>query len=179
MTPQQKYDYYSKMVTDHGGTVDGKNPTVLGLRGLGTDGTHHKSGVKKAADDTFVVLNPKTHTATEVSGMTHPAQATLREKGGTITTALMDPGNYKVGTHKDHNGDTSWQIHQPNGAEVNGHEPNGRSRPMYGVLFHRGIGGGLTSAGCQSFPQASWDKFLGALGGRGVKGYNYTLLNAQ
>lgn len=174
MSPREKYDYYAKIVKDHGGTIDSAKPTVLGLRGLSVDGSHHTSKVTKKADETFVVLDPKTHTAKELPGTTHPAQPIYNKRA----TGFLKPGNYETERHGNHNGDISWHVTTKDG---NGTVPatrDGKNSTMTAVLFHRPKGGQeVTSAGCQVLKNgAAWESFKK---GMPASGFHYTLVDAN
>jgi hypothetical protein len=174
MSPQQKYDYYAKIVKQHGGTIDSTKPTVLGLRGLSADGSHHTSKVTKKADETFVVLDPKTHTARELPGTTHPAQSTYSGR----PTGFLKPGNYETERHHNHNGDISWHVTTKDG---NGTVPAtraGKDSTMTAVLFHRPKNQQeVTSAGCQVLKNgAAWESFKK---GMPASGFHYTLVDAN
>ena len=187
MTPQEKYDHYAAMVKAAGGKMDGNKPTVLGLRGLGTDGKRHDSGKNTGSgDDTFVVLghdkkgNP---TVTELKGATHAATSHGHISGG---VAQLRPGNYDVNRRHDYHGREAWAVN--GGSNVPVYRDRNRdgnisdSEKAYavahntqgdGILFHRDRG---TSIGCQVLPDNVLGHLKNAVGGGN---FRYTLIDAN
>ena len=187
LTPQEKYDHYAAMVKAAGGKLDDKNPTVLGLRGLGTDGKRHDSGKNTGSgDDTFVVLGHDKAgkpTVTELKGATHAAVKQGSVPGG---VAQLRPGNYEATRRRDYKGAEAWALN--GGGNVPVYRDGNRdgfisesekARAVAnntqgdGILFHKDRG---VSIGCQTLPLDVLHKLKDTVGGGN---FHYTLLDAN
>ncbi|MBX3172601.1 MAG: peptidoglycan-binding protein [Candidatus Eremiobacteraeota bacterium] len=187
MSTQEKYDHYAAMVKAAGGKIDGKNPTVLGLRGLGIDGKRHDSGRNTGSnDDTFVVLGRDKKgqpTVTELSGATHAATARGSVAGG---VAQLRPGNYDVTRRHDYKGHEAWAVN--GGGNVPAYRDGNRDGKISdaekanavkrgttadGILFHWDRN---ASIGCQTLPIDQLKKLKAAVNGGN---FHYTLLDAN
>lgn len=191
MTPQERYDHYASMVEQAGGKLDSKKPTVLGLRGLGPDGSRHDSGRNLGSnDETFVVLSRDKQGRPQVSelrGSTHAASRTgTRESQAKGGVAQLRPGNYDVNRRHDYKGHEAWAVN--GGGNVPAYRDRNRDGQISqaekelavrnktqanGILFHLDRG---TSIGCQTLKVPQLQKFRDAVGGGG---FNYTLIDAN
>jgi len=187
MTPEEKYNHYAAMVKAAGGKIDEKNPTVLGLRGLGLDGARHDSGKNTGSgDDTFVILgrdkkgNP---TVTELPGSTHAAVKQGSVAGG---VAQLRPGNYEATRRHDYKGREAWALN--GGGNVPVYRDRNRDGMISeaekahavanntkgdGILFHRDRG---VSIGCQVLSDQVLGQLTKAVGGGN---FHYTLIDAN
>lgn len=187
MSTQEKYDHYAAMVKAAGGKMDSKNPTVLGLRGLGTDGKRHDSAKNTGSnDDTFVVLGRDKKgqpTVSELSGATHAATPRGSVAGG---VAQLRPGNYDVTRRHDYKGHEAWAVN--GGGDVPAYRDGNRDGKISdaekanavkkgttadGILFHFDR---QASIGCQTLPVDQLKKLKAAVNGGN---FNYTLLDAN
>lgn len=187
LSTQEKYDHYAAMVKAAGGKIDSKNPTVLGLRGLGVDGKRHDSARNTGSnDDTFVVLGRDKKgqpTVTELSGATHAATARGSVAGG---VAQLRPGNYDVTRRHDYKGHEAWAVN--GGGNVPAYRDGNRDGKISdsekanavkkgttadGILFHFDR---QASIGCQTLPVDQLKKLKAAVNGGN---FNYTLLDAN
>lgn len=191
MTSQERYDHYASMVEQAGGKLDAKKPTVLGLRGLGPDGSRHDSGRNVGSnDETFVVLSRDKQgrpQVAELRGSTHAASRTgTRESQAKGGVAQLRPGNYDVNRRHDYKGHEAWAVN--GGGNVPAYRDRNRDGQISqsekdhavrnktqadGILFHLDRG---TSIGCQTLKVPQLEKFRDAVGGGG---FNYTLIDAN
>ena len=205
MSPQEQYDYYKGIIEANGGEINADGPTVLGMRGLGTDGSYHNSADNVGGyNDTFVVLNQGPDgqpTVQTFQGATHANQYSSGASygpdgsGRTIRgVAQLQPGTYDVNyATGDYGGyGAAYHVTTQNGS---GYVPAYRDTNADGtisaaeraaavsdgytatsILFHNGKNAAPSSIGCQTIIPSQHSAFTQAVG-RG--GFSYTLIDAN
>ena len=190
------FDYYAGLVRAAGGVVnrDGR-ATVLSLRGLSVDGTHHDTVVTDADDDTFVVLSPD-HTVTILSGSTHPWQIDDNyprdvDFDGRPDVGMIKPGRYLVVSQGiDLAGAPSYYVYTEDGDyhlpawENTDHDDrysdeekaasDARGDTLTDVLFHSQGPGAPVSIGCQVLSQDNMVALADLVG----DSFDYILIDA-
>ncbi|CAN0311060.1 unnamed protein product, partial [Phaeothamnion confervicola] len=193
---QAKYDYYKGLVEANQGKIEDGVDTVLGLRGLGKDGTRHDSAQNIGPyNDTFVLLSKDgagQPSVTELTGSTHAGQ-----KSSTVSpdgVAQLRPGSFQATPHGEHDGMPSWHIttqsgddHVPAWRDVNkdgyisGQEKAQAEKAgttATAILFHNGkFADHGSSIGCQVMPPEVMQSFISLVGVD--KSFNYTLVDAN
>ena len=205
MSSQEQYDYYRGIIEANGGEINADGPTVLGMRGLGTDGAYHNSAENVGGyNDTFVVLNQgadgqpsvqtfqgATHANQYSSGASHGPDS----NGNTIRgVAQLQPGTYDVdyATGNYDGFGAAYHVTTQNGS---GYVPAYRDTNADGtisetereaavnggytatqILFHNGKNAAPSSIGCQTILPSQHSAFTQAVG-RG--GFSYTLVDAN
>ncbi len=187
-TPAEQYDHYKGVIESHGGKINPKGATVLGIRGQRPDGRIHKTVVCKGYSDTFVVLNRDTDGAPKVLtllGATYPAQTAFGGHG----VSIIQPGSYAAvpnGTHgkmpsfwvqKDPaaGDDTIPAWRDANRDGLFSDEERKHPTKATEILFHHALDNQVTSAGCQTMPPQIMGQFISAVGGADA-GFDYTLV---
>jgi hypothetical protein len=194
---KKKYDYYSSIVRAKGGKVDGKMPTVLGLRGLSPSGKHHSSTSAASYDETFVVI--KNGHASLYRGATHPGQTRSSMSpdvngDGVGDVGTIRPGNYVAKPNGPHGGNSSFWVNTVGGSgSLPGYRDTNhdgfyssseksaserRNDKLTGVLFHQGNANAPSSVGCQTMSPSTFSAFLKTVGG-GKATFRYTLVDAS
>ncbi len=155
---QERFNHYAAIVRANGGEVNpGGRPTVLGIRGMNTDGEQHPTtfrGGRGGYNDTFVVLTADGHVH-ELRGATHPGQsrssaapdvdgsaqragidretlrndAQARNRHGDV--GMIRPGNYEVVPNGPHAGADSFHVRTSEGS---GRIPGWRDTNHSGTL---------------------------------------------
>lgn len=190
MSQKDKFEFYGKQVTAHGGTVSATVPTVLGLRGINPSSKRHDSNQNVGPyNDTFVVLQPHPNAdpeVTELLGQTHSGQKT----GFSAGVAQIQPGNYEAVPNGPHHNMPSWHIltlagdgHIPcwRDANKNGYiDPIEKKHPTTAtaILFHNGVFADHgSSIGCQVMPPNIHQEFIQKVGQNTT--FLYTLVDAN
>jgi hypothetical protein len=195
----ERYAHYAAIVRQNGGEVcPSGRPTVLGLRGLSSDGAHHATSSSRSYDDTFVVLTPDGHVR-EFSGATHPGQnrSTMSPDvtgDGVGDVGMIKPGNYDVVPNGQHAGNASYHVRTSGGSgnlpgwrdtnqdgrmsDAERAASDQRGDTLNGVLFHQGSTYAPTSIGCQTMSPETYNAFMSAMGGPGQR-FSYTLVDAS
>jgi hypothetical protein len=206
LSPAEQYEHYRELIEANGGEINTDGATVLGLRGLGTDGQRHDgTSTVGGYDDSFVVLNRDANgqpTVQMFRGATHANQRTSSgsygpdANGNTVRgMAMLAPGNYDVRPHSRNyrgNRGPSYQVTTLGGqgyvpafrdlnsdGTISSSERTQAETGGYqasGILFHAGRGNAPSSIGCQTMPPELMRAFSDAVG---FRGYNYTLLDAN
>jgi peptidoglycan hydrolase-like protein with peptidoglycan-binding domain len=206
MSPAEQYEHYQRLIEANGGEINTDGATVLGMRGLGTDGQRHDGTSNVGGyDDSFVVLNRDADgnpTVEVFRGATHANQRSSGSSfgpdanGNNITgVAMLAPGNYSVEPHsRNYQGNRGPSYHVRT-LEGQGYVPAFRDRNADGtisanertqaeqggyqasdILFHAGRNNAPSSIGCQTMPPELMRAFSNAVG---FDGFNYTLLDAN
>ena len=205
LSPAEQYEHYRQLIEANGGQINPDGATVLGLRGLGTDGERHDGRSNIGGyDDSFIVLNQGENGTPSVQlfrGATHANQRTSSyssgpdNQGNTIQgVAMIAPGNFVAVPHSnDYRGrGPSYHVRTLGGS---GDLPAYRDRNRDGaissqersqaeaggytadqILFHGGRDDAPSSIGCQTLTPSDMRAFSRAIGGGG---FNYTLLDAN
>ena len=205
LSPAEQYEHYRQLIEANGGQINPDGATVLGLRGLGTDGERHDGRSNIGGyDDSFIVLNQGENGTPSVQlfrGATHANQRTSSyssgpdNQGNTIQgVAMIAPGNFVAVPHSnDYRGrGPSYHVRTLGGS---GDLPAYRDRNRDGaissqersqaeaggytadqILFHGGRDDAPSSIGCQTLSPSDMRAFSRAIGGGG---FNYTLLDAN
>jgi hypothetical protein len=189
LSKADQYAYYAKIVTEHGGTVESNEPTVLGLRGLAPDGVRHDSAENIGPyNDTFIVLKPGAEPeVTVLPGQTHSGQKSGPSAGG---VAQIEPGNYEAQPHGPHHDMPSWHVIGTDGsgnipcwrdANMNGYiDPSEKAAPTVAtaILFHTGVFEDHgSSIGCQVMAPEVHQEFIQLIGE--TSDFHYTLVDAN
>lgn len=187
-TPQEKYEHYKKIIESHGGKINPKGATVLGIRGQRPNGRIHKTVVCKGYSDTFVVLNRDESGVPKVLtflGATYPAQTSYAGHG----VSIIQPGNYSALPNGIHGKMPSYWV-QKDPAAGDDTVPAWRDENRDGkfseeerkhptkameILIHHGADDHVTSAGCQTMPPQIMGQFISAVGGADA-GFDFTLV---
>lgn len=186
LTRRQSFEYYSEMARLSGLRVS--RTTVIGLRGLSPNGRRHSSNDNATPyDDTFVILDPDTQTATEFLGATHAGEAAnpLSPQG----IAQIEPGLYQATPSGHYLGMSSWYVTTAYGsgfipcrrdANGNGYIDNTEEERLWAseILFHNGCSIYYgASRGCQVLPPGEMERFVGEVGSQ--TSFDYLLLDAN
>lgn len=206
LSPAEQYEHYREIVEANGGEIRSHGATVIGLRGLGTDGDRHAGNSNLGGyDDTFVVLNRDASgqpTVQTFEGATHANQRSSSasygpdRNGNTVRgVAMLAPGNYNVDpASRNYRGSRgpSFSVETLNGnsmvpafrdldadGTISAQERASAERGGYeasAILFHAGNSSAPSSIGCQTLPPALMQAFSDAVG---FQQFNYTLLDAN
>jgi len=206
LSPQEQYEHYKGIIEANGGKINADGPTVLGLRGLGVDGTFHDSAENVGGyNDTFVVLKQGADGKPVVQTFQGATHANQRSSGGSVGTdssgrsvrgvAQIQPGTYDVDFNSANYGGRWGASYHVKTEDGSGKVPTYRDLNADGVistterdkatsggytateiLFHNGKGSSPSSIGCQTIIPSQHDAFSRAVG-RG--GFSYTLVDAN
>jgi peptidoglycan hydrolase-like protein with peptidoglycan-binding domain len=194
---RERYDHYAAIIRANGGQVCANGqPTVLGVRGMGVDGTRHGGNSTRQYDEMMVVLTPDGR-CQEFRGATHPGQRASRSSpdvtgDGAGDVGRIQPGNYQVVPNGPHGGAASFHVRTLGGS---GSLPGVRDTNQDGrfsaeeaaasgrrgdtltqVLFHQGGTNTPTSIGCQTLAPNDYRRFVEMLGGSRAR-FSYTLVD--
>jgi len=205
MPLEEQFEHYQGILEANGGKLNPDGPTVLGMRGVATDGSRHNSAENTGGyNDTFVVLDKDANgkpTVQVFRGATHANQkrssgAFGKDKYGNAYNgvAQLMPGSYDVSfnSHNYKNSGASWHVKTTGGS---GFVPAYRDNDHNGVisasekalaeqngitadaiLFHNGRNSTPSSIGCQTIIPGQHTAFTNAVG---KNGFNYTLVDAN
>jgi hypothetical protein len=190
------YETYADFARAEGADPRPGTVTVIGLRGLSTDGEQHATTYAHAFDDTLVVLRADGK-VDRFPAATHPHQSHGGgvpdvDHDGVPDVGIIRPGLYDVlprdrtiasmpsyavmrgGTDRlpgwrdtDHDG-------RIDDAERSASEERGDV--LTAVLFHQGEGDAPPAVGCQVLPAASMRAFVASVGGARAK-FRYVLVD--
>jgi hypothetical protein len=204
LTEAAKFEHYQRIIEARGFTVDPGSPTVLAIRGMGTDGTLHPTTSAAHYDDTIVVLTRdalgQPHVTT-LAGSTHPGQRSSSDspdvtgdKVGDV--GMIDPGEYRIEPRGPHAGDWAWDVltparsdylpgvrdtdHDGSFSQTEKQASHTRGDTLSGVLIHRGGPENPWSIGCINLSQNRdvYPKFIDAVGGKSSS-FKVVLLDAN
>lgn len=195
----EAYRAYADLAIEGGLTPEVGTITVLGLRGLATDGTNHPTAFAHAFDDTVVVFAKDGRSVLRFAASTHPFE--LRGVPGVpdvngdhvADVGMIRPGVYDVaGRDRQIAGVASYAVAQRGNGRLPGwrdvdHDgiltegeraaSEARSDGLTDILFHQGDGPAAPAAvGCQVLPGASIRGFITAIGGPKAK-FRYVLVD--
>lgn len=204
LSPAEQFEHYKNIIEANGGELNADGATVLGMRGVGTDGARHNSAENTGGyNDSFVVLNRDANgnpTVEVFRGATHANQfsssqsyGTDRNGNGYNGVAQLMPGTYDVsynsGNYK--NSGASWHVKTTDGS---GYVPAARDLDRNGIisssematavnngitataiLFHNGRNASPSSIGCQTIIPSEHSAFTNAVG----RDFSYTLVDAN
>lgn len=194
----EAYQAYAALAKEGGLAPTPGSITVLGLRGLSTEGVVHPVSYTRAFDDTLVVLGADGHTAVRFAASTHPFE--LKGVPGVpdvngdrvADVGMIRPGVYDVaGRDRKIGGNASYAVTQngegrlPGWRDVN-HDgviseqertaSETRKDGVTDILFHQGEGAVPAAVGCQVLPARSIREFASAVGGDLAK-FRYVLVD--
>ncbi len=197
----EAYRAYAALAIEGGLTPEAGTITVLGLRGLATDGTNHATAFGHAFDDTLVVFAKDGASVLRFAASTHPFE--LRGVPGVpdvngdrvADVGMIRPGVYDVaGRDRLIAGVASYAVSQRGSGKLPGwrdvdHDgilteaeraaSEARSDGLTDVLFHQGDGSAAPAAvGCQVLPGDSIRSFITAIGGPKAK-FRYVLVDVS
>lgn len=205
-SPAEQYEHYRSLIEANGGEISTEGATVLGMRGLGTDGQRHDGTSNIGGyDDTFVVLNRDANGNPTVEVFRGATHANQRRSGSSIGpdangnnvrgVAMLSPGNYSVDPHSRNyqgNRGPSFHVKTQDGqgyvpafrdvnadGSISASERSQAEQNGYlasAILFHAGTANAPSSIGCQTMPPELMRAFSDAVG---FNGFNYTLLDAN
>jgi len=205
LSDRARFDHYANIVRANGGEVNPNGQaTVLGIRGMGRDGSVHDTGSTRRYDDTMVVLTPdgRVH---EFEGATHPGQNSSRSspdvagrnggrRDGRGDVGMINSGNYQVVPNGMRNGAPSYHVRTSDGRSgrldgVRDTNQDGvfsrderrrsaeRGDQLTAVLFHPGGRNAPSSIGCQTMSPSDYRRFAEVIGGSRAS-FNYSLVDA-
>lgn len=187
-----RFPHYYRLLVAAGGSLDKHGVGVLGLRGVGPDGTRHPSSDNQGGyDDTYVVLRRNrdgSGSAREFLGSTHAGRADDPDAPA-AGVAQLKPGHYLARPIEHHHGMPCWWVRNPNGSDglparrdadadgtISEEEARVPARATE-ILFHNGVYSDVAaSIGCLTMAPDVYPEFSRAVGRRG---FAFTLLDAN
>lgn len=194
----EAYRSYAAIAAAGGEAPRAGTVTVLGLRGLSSEGAIHATTFARAFDDTVIVFGADGVTARRFAASTHPFE--LRGAAGVpdvngdrvADVGMIRPGVYEVsGRERLIAGAASFAVTQLGQGRLPGwrdvdHDgilsdderavSERRNDGLTDVLFHQGEGGAPPAVGCQVLPAAAMRGFTSAVGG-GRARFRYVLVD--
>jgi hypothetical protein len=194
----EAYRIYGDLAREGGSSPSLGTVTVLGLRGLSSDGTVHDTRFGHAFDDTLVVLRAD-GSVERFPASTHPFELDgvpgVPDVDGdhVADVGMIRPGVYDVaGRDRTIAGAASFAVtvHGSGAGKLPGWRDTDhdglltaeeraasehRSDGLTDVLFHQGEGGAPAAVGCQVLPATAIRAFTAAVGGARAR-FRYVLV---
>jgi len=202
-TPDPTFAQWAQIATLAGAPVNRHGEaTVVGVRGMGRDGTTHATSAHHAFDDVVVVLKPD-HTIVKISMSTHPfetggvAGVPDVDGDGVEDVGMIRPGVYRavgrgnarlVGGHSAFDVTTAAGSGKLPGTRDTNHDgifsdaeaaaSDKRGDKVTSVLFHDANDGAPPAVGCQVFDAPGIVALIAAVGGP-TSSFDYALVGSD